>query len=205
MLVKMERLPEMLEKLQNVRLFHETPRKSKNFVFGATIGYSELNGITRPQDVMARASIAYQAARLKGTGVAVKFSDDIQKIMMQNQSIIANFMAALEEREFQVYYQPKVNIKNQTICGAEALVRWQRDGKLISPMQFIPQLEREGSIIKLDYYMLEEVCRFLRNGWTKDMLPSVFPSTFPESIWMRTIWWSILFRFWTSMALPIST
>lgn len=102
MLVKMERLPEMLEKLQNVRLFHETPRKSKNFVFGATIGYSELNGITRPQDVMARASIAYQAARLKGTGVAVKFSDDIQKIMMQNQSIIANFMAALEEREFQV-------------------------------------------------------------------------------------------------------
>ena len=171
MLVKMERLPEMLEKLQNVRLFHETPRKSKNFVFGATIGYSELNGITRPQDVMARASIAYQAARLKGTGVAVKFSDDIQKIMMQNQSIIANFMAALEEREFQVYYQPKVNIKNQTICGAEALVRWQRDGKLISPMQFIPQLEREGSIIKLDYYMLEEVCRFLRKWMDEGHAP----------------------------------
>lgn len=53
---------EMLEKLQNVRLFHETPRKSRDFVFGATIGYSELKGIARPQDVMARASIAYQAA-----------------------------------------------------------------------------------------------------------------------------------------------
>lgn len=110
-------------------------------------------------------------ARLKGTGVAVKFSDDIQKIMMQNQSIIANFMAALEEREFQVYYQPKVNIKDKTLCGAEALVRWQRDGKLISPMQFIPQLEREGSIIKLDYYMLEEVCRFLRKWMDEGHAP----------------------------------
>lgn len=161
-LVCSEHLQDMLKKLQNVRLYHESPSKSKSFVFGATIGYSELIGLERPQEVMARVSTAYQAARLKGAGSAVKYSEEIHRTMMQNQSIISNFMAALEEREFLVYYQPKVSINDKTICGAEALVRWQRDGRIVPPMQFIPQLEREGSIIKLDYYMLEEACHFLR-------------------------------------------
>ena len=161
-LTRKERLTDILYKLQNVRLTHKTPSKEKTFLFGATIGYSTLYDIHKPQEVFARVSTAYQAARLKSAGSAVCYSNEIHETLMENQSVIANFMTALEEREFLVYYQPKVNIMDGTLYGAEALVRWEQNGRMIPPMQFIPQLEKDGSICKLDYYVLEEVCRFLR-------------------------------------------
>jgi sensor c-di-GMP phosphodiesterase-like protein len=45
----------------------------------------------------------------------------------------------LENEEFELYYQPKVNIKDGKLCGAEALIRWRQfDGSLVSPAEFIP-------------------------------------------------------------------
>ena len=61
-LVKNERSEIILSKLQNLRLYHRTEIKEKEFVFGATIGVGKLDDIRAPRDVMARASIAYQAA-----------------------------------------------------------------------------------------------------------------------------------------------
>lgn len=161
-LVKNNRQGIILTKLQNIRLYHKTEQKEKEFIFGATIGYSELYDIQTPRDVMARASIAYQAARQHGSGSVAKYSQEIKNKLMETQSIISGFIPALEAHEFIVYYQPKVDVNTHKICGAEALVRWLHEGQLIPPMRFIPQLEREGSVCKLDYYVLEESCRFIR-------------------------------------------
>ena len=132
-------------------------------MFSATIGASGLENISVSREVMARASIAYQTARLKGVGNVVFYSDEIQQRLMENQSIISDFGPALDNGEFVVYYQPKVDAVTKEICGAEALIRWMRNGKLIYPNSFIPQLENEGSICRLDYFVLESVCKFLRN------------------------------------------
>ncbi len=161
-LVKNERSEIILSKLQNLRLYHRTEVKEKEFIFGATIGVSKLEDIRAPRDVMARASIAYQAARQRGSGTVAYYSTEIRNKLMETQSIISGFLSALEAHEFVVYYQPKVDVNTNKICGAEALVRWMHDGELIPPMRFIPQLEREGSVCKLDYYVLEETCRFIR-------------------------------------------
>ena len=161
-LVKNERSGIFLSKIQNLRLYHRTEIKEKEFVFGATIGVSKLEDIRAPRDVMARASIAYQAARQKGSGTVAFYSPEIQNKIMEAQGIIASFLPALEAHEFVVYYQPKVDANTNKICGAEALVRWMHEGRLIPPVQFIPQLEREGSVCRLDYYVLEETCRFIR-------------------------------------------
>ncbi len=161
-LVKNERSEIILSKLQNLRLYHRTEIKEKEFVFGATIGVGKLEDIRAPRDVMARASIAYQAARQKGSGTVAFYSTEIQNKIMEAQGIIASFLPALEAHEFVVYYQPKVDVNTNKICGAEALVRWMHEGRLIPPVQFIPQLEREGSVCRLDYYVLEETCRFIR-------------------------------------------
>lgn len=161
-IVRKEHQEEIVNKLLNVRLTHVTPIKEKEFIFGATIGISGLENVEVPREVMARASIAYQAARQRGTGSVVFFSPEIQRSLMETQSIISNFILALEAEEFVVYYQPKVAISTKTICGAEALVRWMRNGQLIPPMKFLPQLEREGSICRLDYYVLEQTCKFLK-------------------------------------------
>ncbi len=161
-LVKNERSEIILAKLQNLRLYYRTEIKEKEFIFSATIGVSTLEDIRAPRDVMARASVAYQAARQRGSGTVAYYSTEIRNKLMETQSVISSFLPALEAHEFVVYYQPKVDVNTNKICGAEALVRWMHDGELIPPMRFIPQLEREGSVCKLDYYVLEETCRFIR-------------------------------------------
>ena len=120
-------------------------------------------GIRYPREVMARASIAYAEARRQGAGHVVEYSDGIRQQLMKIQSVLSNFITGLMENEFEVYYQPKVRIEDRTIFGAEALVRWHREGRLVPPVEFVPLLERDGSVIKLDYYVLEEVCKWLRN------------------------------------------
>lgn len=69
---------------------------------------------------------------------------------------------AIENKEIKVFYQPKHNAVNGKAAGAEALARWiPADGGIISPGRFIPLLEELGLISDLDWYMLEETCRFL--------------------------------------------
>lgn len=161
-LVRNDRVKDYIHMLQNVKIPHATEEKKKEFMFSATIGVSSLENIETPRDVLAHASIAYQTARLRGVGTLVYYSEEIHKRLMENQTIISSFVPALEAGEFVVHYQPKVNVGDKTIYGAEALVRWMHNGVLIPPMQFVPQLEREGSICKLDYYVLEQVCKFLK-------------------------------------------
>ena len=72
------------------------------------------------------------------------------------------FGSALEKEEFMVYYQPKVNLRDYHMVGAEALCRWKHQGELIAPFKFIPVLERSKAICELDFYMLDHVCRDIR-------------------------------------------
>ncbi len=76
--------------------------------------------------------------------------------------------------EFNVYLQPKYSLgeKNEVV-GAEALVRWKHDGKLIPPGDFIPLFERNGFVTKLDFYMFEEVCKLQKKYISMGFDPKV--------------------------------
>ncbi len=91
--------------------------------------------------------------------------------IMEQKRILELFPRALEEGEFQTYYQPKVDTDTNTIVGAEALVRWVRGDEVISPGQFIPVLEKSDSICKLDFYIFEQVCRDIRNWLDQGIEP----------------------------------
>lgn len=83
----------------------------------------------------------------------------------------SDFSRALRDNEFKVYYQPKYDITNGRIIGAEALVRWVKpDGSIVSPGTFIPCFEASRQIIFLDEAMLESVCRQM-NEMERDGLP----------------------------------
>ena len=58
---------------------------------------------------------------------------------------------ALEHREFEVYYQPKVDMHTRQLIGAEALIRWNHDGQVISPAKFVPLCEKRGMIEELAF------------------------------------------------------
>ena len=71
---------------------------------------------------------------------------------------------AMAKREIKVFYQPKYDALNSKIVSAEALARWvTADGEVIPPYKFIPLMEELGSITALDWYMMKEVCVFLKN------------------------------------------
>ena len=170
-LLKEEKLHAFLEKLKRVRICYKGPQVEKEFIFGVTAGYSDLHNLPEVRDLMARCSIAYAVARKMGTGQIVAYTPQIKQDVMEKQSVLSDFVLALEKREFVVYYQPKVNIQGQTIYGAEALVRGIRDGEIVPPIRFIPLLEQEGSIVALDYYVLEEVCRWLKKRMDEGQKP----------------------------------
>lgn len=87
--------------------------------------------------------------------------DDAMKQNQQWERMVENDMQrALDEKEFQVYLQPKYSTKDEKLAGAEALVRWQHPTEgLLSPYKFIPIFEKNGFILKLDDYMITEIAR----------------------------------------------
>ncbi len=159
--IRKENAEAYIHRISNIELVYQDGEKSRKFSFGATIGVSELENIHEPGEVMVRISSAYQAARQKDSKEVVYFNEEIYKELMRQKEIIAGFYRGIAKQEFEVYYQPKVNTKERKLCGAEALIRWKRHGQMISPMEFIPILEKEGSICTLDFYVLDKVCELL--------------------------------------------
>ena len=69
---------------------------------------------------------------------------------------------AMRNREMKAYYQPLYETVSHRLVGAEALSRWEKStGEVILPKEFIPELEKNSSILALDWYMYEEVCKML--------------------------------------------
>ena len=77
--------------------------------------------------------------------------------------IETHMQQALDDGEFFVMYQPKISLKDDKICGAEALVRWNSPSHgFMTPDKFIPLFERNGFIKKMDFFVYEEVFKFLQ-------------------------------------------
>lgn len=92
---------------------------------------------------------------------------DFQKII-DDRKLVDSFKGAIENNEFEIWYQPKFNGRNSQMVGAEALVRWRKpDGSLIPPNRFIPLFESNGMIITLDQYIFGKVCE-QQKAWEKE-------------------------------------
>lgn len=96
------------------------------------------------------------------------FYDELNhESIQENRELEEHFETALENEEFEIWYQPKYSAHSRKLVGAEALVRWRRaDGALIPPLKFIPLFERNGNIIRLDEYVFRAVCR-QQKEWQK--------------------------------------
>lgn len=147
--------------IQHVNIKHEFNGKVLEFCFRAYVGIAELNNLHNPGEIMMRISMAYQAARRSGEKVKY-FGREMYEESMRQQEIMQRFGKAIAGHEFAVFYQPKVNIVTQRVSGAEAMAIWQGGDDAILPNEFIPVLEKEGRICELNFYVLDEVCAFIR-------------------------------------------
>lgn len=120
-----------------------------------------------------RAFLAAKCCKGKFVQNIAYYDESMIENMRQEQFIINEVNRALEEEQFEVYLQPKINLVTDRSYGAEALVRWRHPDKgMISPGEFVPIYERNGIIGKLDLYMWRHVCMILRRWLDEGKMPN---------------------------------
>ena len=102
------------------------------------------------------------STELRGRLRYAVYDDAIRRQLFREKRLKNIMGAALQNRDFQVYLQPKYRTESETIGGAEALVRWMGAEGMIYPDEFISLFERNGFIIQLDLWVFEEVCLRIR-------------------------------------------
>ncbi|MCF0131820.1 MAG: GGDEF domain-containing protein [Pseudobutyrivibrio sp.] len=162
-LVLRENIDYFVDFLQSVCIEHQFKESVERFNFRSVAGGCQLRDDMEAGEVFRNISIAYQNSRKRGYNLSF-FSENIYEEARRKEAIVAKFSEAIHNREFYVMYQPKVSLCDNSLCGAEALVRWRHNGIVVSPGEFIPALEEEGSVTVLDYYVLEYVCRFISDS-----------------------------------------
>lgn len=113
-------------------------------------------------DILEKVNFAHHAAK-QNSDVIIDYSADIESAALFEKTVEDRMESAIHDEEFTLYLQPKVCLKDETLCGAEALARWKINGKYyMYPTDFIPVLEKNGFIVQLDKYMFEQAVRFQR-------------------------------------------
>lgn len=110
-----------------------------------------------------RAAIARKAAKAEVVTNRLFYQEQFKELLYTRKFIEENMNAAIDEKQFQMYLQPKYSISRNKIVGAEALVRWIHPQRgMVYPGEFIPIFEENGFIRMVDYYIWEEACHFLK-------------------------------------------
>lgn len=125
-----------------------------------------------PTDIMDRLGMAVNIARTVLKEQIVFYDSSMAKQVRDSKEIENMFPEAIKNKEFQVYYQPKISLRDYKLAGAEALCRWFHKGEMIMPYRFIPVLEQTHAITVLDFYMLDQVCKDIK-GWLNEGSPVV--------------------------------
>lgn len=121
--------------------------------------------------MLDRAAVAQKATKNNYKSHVSYFDEALKEQEEIEITIVSEMKRALENGEFKIYLQPKVDMRTGKIIGSEALVRWVHPEKgLISPRNFIPIFENNGFITELDYYIFETVSKQL-NKWRQEGMP----------------------------------
>ena len=123
---------------------------------------------------MLKVSFAHRVAKEDNFSRVRIYDEELDKKEQVLQYYTNNFYSSLEEEKFEVYLQPCYNLQSSNYCGAEALIRWKLDGKLIPPNEFISLFETNGLCHELDLYVLEKVCKTL-SKWQKECPEKMVP------------------------------
>lgn len=119
-----------------------------------------------------RALLAVRRIKGQYNHYVAAYDDTLRNKLLREQAITDSMEAALKERQFVIYLQPKFQIKDDQLAGAEALVRWNHpQWGFQSPAEFIPLFERNGFITKLDQYVWEQTCAKLHQ-WDQAGYPA---------------------------------
>ncbi|MBF0127052.1 MAG: EAL domain-containing protein, partial [Magnetococcales bacterium] len=146
----------MLEAIRVPFVLHEV-----EFFVGASIGIGvfPLDG-EDAKTLMKNVDAALYHAKEKGRNNFQFFRNDMNTRAMTRMLLENNLRNAVEKKEFQLFFQPQMNLATGRMAGVEALIRWNRPGfGMVSPIEFIPLAEETGLIIPMGAWALNEACQ----------------------------------------------
>ncbi|MCM1228014.1 MAG: GGDEF domain-containing phosphodiesterase [Clostridium sp.] len=157
-----EHLNEVSEYLSGINI--KSDKFETEFLVSTYSGFYDIipSECKSPEYIMDRTALAFNVAKKNPNTPFIFYNVQIHENVRRAKKIEDLVPYAIDNEEFLVYYQPKVDVNNCVLVGAEALCRWSHDDELIAPAAFIPVLERSKLICELDFYMLDHVCRDIR-------------------------------------------
>lgn len=157
-----EEIDKFIAKFRETMAFYQD--KGIYVKLGFSIGIYCITDMDTPiTDAIDLAGLARKKAEDTPTKT-VYFDKGLEKFLKLEKYIEDYMQHGLKNREFEVYYQPKMNIITGYIYGAEALVRWNSaKAGFMNPGDFIPIFEGNGFIVELDFFVLEEVCKLIQD------------------------------------------
>jgi diguanylate cyclase (GGDEF)-like protein/PAS domain S-box-containing protein len=115
------------------------------------------------EELLRDADTAMYRAKAQGTLKYEFFDRGMYERTLVRRNVVNDLWRALENDEFEVHYQPIVNLGTDEVWGVEALVRWQHPEKgLLHPSQFVPLAERNGLIVPLGKLAMEDACKLAK-------------------------------------------
>ena len=145
----------------------------RRYALSACIGIARFPTDGLDSDALLRnADAAMREAKRTGINRCERYADEIHQRIIERLSIEHDLRGALEREEFEVFYQPKINISLGQVIGMEALVRWISNGKVVSPAKFIPVAEETDLIEEIGSFVLQRACK-QAVGFSKLGLPGL--------------------------------
>jgi EAL domain-containing protein (putative c-di-GMP-specific phosphodiesterase class I) len=116
-----------------------------------------------PSDLLRNADTAMYEAKSLGRNTYSFFTKEMNTVMLRRFEIEEQMHGAVERNEFELYYQPQIDVKSGNIIGAEALLRWHNSALgNITPDEFIPIAEQTGLIVPIGKYVIKHALHFLK-------------------------------------------
>jgi len=156
-----------------INSFEERDIKNDKYDLRLHYGIYCIDGDITDLDLMvSKANHALMLVKNDKKQIFEYYSGAMQDRMLDEKEIEEHMFTALEEKEFLVYLQPKYDLNTGMQVGAEALVRWMHPEKgLMYPGRFMRVLEKNGFIVKLDMYILDVLCHWLKIWISKGYRP----------------------------------
>lgn len=160
-----------IEKLVAWSTEHYEEKLKKRYPSGTlrlSVGICHIENLNEKFDtILESANLARKLVKEQGGSGICVYKEEMRAKRDDAIQITGRFYGAMQQGELEVYLQPKFNLEERKIYGAEALARWRtKTGEMIMPGRFVPPLENIGYVVDLDFYIYEQLLRAMKR-WKK--------------------------------------